>query len=111
MYEDKLREIISYNNYFVEYKNNYPRIKSDVRNNDVEMGGIMCVNDKIASKMVKSKVNIDLLRSAQKSEKFAMIARDELETLIESHKKTISQNEKIYLYKKAILELKEEGKL
>lgn len=111
--ENNIRDFIKFNKYKTEYYKNYPKginnpiVKFD---NDCSIAKSY-IKDACINFMDKYDINEYLVREQFKTHRIAIEEYHKMKSRVYQEKQQQEENEKIKLYKKAILELKKEGKI
>ncbi|HCL4447183.1 TPA: hypothetical protein N2D16_002788 [Clostridium botulinum] len=112
-YERELEKFIDFNNYMTEKYKIYPqKIKYPIDKYEEETCICMCYSSEFLNK-IRKKYNVDnkLIKKVLESEYIALEEKDNMQKRIKKIKEEKGIREEIDLYKRAILELKEEGKI
>ncbi|BAO04733.1 ran family small GTPase [Clostridium botulinum B str. Osaka05] len=112
-YERELEKFIDFNNYMTEKYKIYPKkIKYPIDKYEEETCICMCYSSEFLNK-IRKKYNVDnkLIKEVLESEYIALEEQDNMAKRIKKINEEKEDREKIDLYKRAILELKEDGKI
>ncbi|NCI19727.1 hypothetical protein EJM73_08825 [Clostridium botulinum] len=112
-YERELEKFIDFNNYMTEKYKIYPKkIKYPIDKYEEETCICMCYSSEFLNK-IRKKYNVDnkLIKEVLESEYIALEEKDNMSKRIKKINEEKETREKIDLYKRAILELKEKGKI
>lgn len=112
-YEDKIQYMISYNNYMINKYKMYPKkVQELITEYEKETGICMCYQEDFLNKIhIKYNINNDLIQQLMMSDKTALEEYHKMQERNQKIKEEKETREKIDLYKRAILELKKDGKI
>ena len=112
-YENQIQEFINFNNYQISKYRFYPnKPKNTIQKYEDEWGICACYTTEALNKLhSKYNINQELINEMIKTEKECLIEYHKAKDRIKKEKQLSEEREKIRLYKKAILELKNENRI